>query len=142
MCKFGSQYETCGNNIKEIGEECDGTDLGGLTCSDFGYHHGNLSCQNCFYDTTNCSEYPGENCTDNIDNDLDGYVDCQDPDCALHVDCLPENCQDRTFCGQCILDGQCTWCHQGQDGSGCYADCKKGRHDNCFKGTCYGSSCP
>ncbi|MCK4927321.1 MAG: hypothetical protein KAS11_02560 [Candidatus Aenigmarchaeota archaeon] len=34
----------CGNNVIETGEECDGSDLGGLTCSSYGYNAGSLSC--------------------------------------------------------------------------------------------------
>jgi hypothetical protein len=33
------------NNIREWGEECDGTDLGGKTCSDFGFTSGTLLCK-------------------------------------------------------------------------------------------------
>jgi hypothetical protein len=39
-CASGS----CGNDAKEAGEVCDGTDLDGKTCRDFGYDEGNLSC--------------------------------------------------------------------------------------------------
>jgi hypothetical protein len=34
----------CGNGIKEINEQCDGNDFGGLTCFNFGYSGGSLSC--------------------------------------------------------------------------------------------------
>jgi hypothetical protein len=49
------------------------------------------------------------NCTDNIDNDADGLIDCQDPDCPLcadHFDCsepyiyyLPPLFGSRTLAG-------------------------------------------
>ena len=46
----------CGNNIKEIDEQCDGTDLGGQTCTGLGYNGGTLSCnQSCNFDTSNCT---------------------------------------------------------------------------------------
>jgi hypothetical protein len=39
-----SECYTCGNNIKEQVEECDGTDFGGATCFTLGYNSGSLSC--------------------------------------------------------------------------------------------------
>jgi hypothetical protein len=45
----------CGNNIKETGEQCDGTDLGGQTCVSLGYAGGTLSCySNCTFNTSGC----------------------------------------------------------------------------------------
>lgn len=34
----------CGNNVKEVGESCDGTDLAGQTCASQGFTSGTLSC--------------------------------------------------------------------------------------------------
>ena len=34
----------CGNDVLETGEECDGSDFGGLSCSSYGYNAGSLSC--------------------------------------------------------------------------------------------------
>ncbi|MFW6449650.1 MAG: class III signal peptide-containing protein [Nanoarchaeota archaeon] len=137
-------YENCGNGIINSGEECDGTNFGGKDCEYFGYESGELECSNCMIDTSDCSPYPGEDCSDNIDNDLDGYVDCEDPDCDLAMECLPEECTERGSCAQCTLDSECTWCEDGSDGSGCYESCDKGRWGNCFQGSCIGdnSSCP
>jgi hypothetical protein len=46
----------CGNNIKEIGEQCDGNDLGGATCQSLGYTGGSLSCTSaCTFNTSNCT---------------------------------------------------------------------------------------
>lgn len=47
----------CGDNILQTynGEQCDGTDLGGKTCSSLGYDSGTLSCRaDCSYDVSNC----------------------------------------------------------------------------------------
>ncbi len=46
----------CGNGILEVGEECDGSDLGGKTCSDFeGMDSGTLVCgEDCTFDFTHC----------------------------------------------------------------------------------------
>lgn len=46
----------CGNNIKEINEECDGPDMGGQTCVSLGYSGGVLSCNsNCTFNTSQCT---------------------------------------------------------------------------------------
>ncbi|MGM5482014.1 MAG: LamG-like jellyroll fold domain-containing protein [Nanobdellota archaeon] len=82
---ISKDYSTCGNNNKEIGEECDGSDLAGKSCSSFGYSAGELECVNCMFDTSNCSEAGSENCVDGIDNDGDGLVDCDDPNCIGDV---------------------------------------------------------
>lgn len=39
------------------------------------------------------TEACADGCTDGIDNDSDGYVDCEDPDCADDTNC-PEICTD------------------------------------------------
>jgi hypothetical protein len=46
----------CGNNIVEAGEQCDGTDLNGATCSSLGLPGNNLSCRpSCEFNTDNCT---------------------------------------------------------------------------------------
>jgi len=83
----------CGNNVLEAGESCDGTDLGGMSCSDYGYTGGTLTCtsdcQN--FDTSSCTgqaciptgKEKGRRCSDGIDNDCDGYIDGDDPECQV-----------------------------------------------------------
>lgn len=48
--------QTCGNGTIDPGEECDGTNLGGATCSSLGYDMGNLSCSSCQYRQGSCYE--------------------------------------------------------------------------------------
>jgi hypothetical protein len=49
----------CGNNIKETGEQCDGSDLGGATCQSLGYSGGTLSCRpDCTFNTSGCYTAP------------------------------------------------------------------------------------
>jgi hypothetical protein len=46
----------CGNNIKETGEQCDGTDLAGASCTSLGFIGGMLFCKaSCDFDTWACS---------------------------------------------------------------------------------------
>ena len=40
----GSDAARCGNGVREPGEECDGGDLGGASCSDGGCSTGTPSC--------------------------------------------------------------------------------------------------
>lgn len=45
----------CGNSIKETGEQCDGTDLGGTSCTSLGYYGGTLGCSAaCQRQTNSC----------------------------------------------------------------------------------------
>jgi hypothetical protein len=50
------KISVCGNNIKEGGEQCDGTDLGGATCQSLGFTGGTLSCSaSCNFNTSACT---------------------------------------------------------------------------------------
>jgi cysteine-rich repeat protein len=49
----------CGNNIIEDGEECEVGNLNGRTCSYYDME-GTLSCSNCNYDVSSCSELQNE----------------------------------------------------------------------------------
>ncbi len=78
---------TCGNGVKESGEDCDGSDLGDMTCLSFGYLGGTLTCNtNCTYNKSNCiiaqAEIPlpetgEEEIEEEEDNDADddGMID-------------------------------------------------------------------
>lgn len=47
---------SCGNGVKEGGEQCDGGQLGGQTCVGLGYDQGTLLCSaSCTFDTANCT---------------------------------------------------------------------------------------
>jgi len=64
----------CGNGFIDPGEECDGNDLGGVTCADLGYFQGGEpTCVACRIDPLTCCQ----------DEDRDGYgVGCPlGPDC-------------------------------------------------------------
>ena len=47
---------TCGNGSIDSGEECDGTNLGGASCTSLGYSGGTLSCYGtCAFNETACT---------------------------------------------------------------------------------------
>ena len=49
----------CGNGLVEAEEECDGTDLGGKTCTDLGFDAGELRCSpECRLDESSCVVAP------------------------------------------------------------------------------------
>lgn len=45
----------CGDGTINQGESCDGTVLGGNTCTDLGFAKGKLKCFECHFDTSGCS---------------------------------------------------------------------------------------
>jgi hypothetical protein len=76
----------CGNGVKDPGEQCDGDDFGGKTCASYGLGSGSLTC-NMFCGVVASSCVPNESCSDFIDNDQDGAVDCADSDCTAELVC-------------------------------------------------------
>ncbi|MEM4703333.1 MAG: Ig-like domain-containing protein [Candidatus Pacearchaeota archaeon] len=57
----GPNYGECGNGIIEAGEQCDLNNLGGKTCSDYGYNSGTLSCNSeCKIVTSACYNTGGQ----------------------------------------------------------------------------------
>jgi hypothetical protein len=52
----GNPAPGCGNGTIDAGEQCDGTELGGVDCMAFGYTDGSLGCNvSCFYDLSGCA---------------------------------------------------------------------------------------
>ncbi len=76
----------CGDGVREGDEACDGADLGAATCDSIGLGPGELSCASgCGLVTAGCAA--AEICSDHLDNNLDGLIDCGDPDCAATAEC-------------------------------------------------------
>lgn len=74
--------QTCGNGVREGTEVCDLPDLAGQTCVTQGFvGGGNLGCAaNCSaFNTAGCVS---TQCSDALDNDMDGFVDGSDPGCS------------------------------------------------------------
>jgi hypothetical protein len=51
-----TEGQLCGNGVIDDGEQCDGSNLGGFSCTDLGYPSGTLACDpvTCTYDATGC----------------------------------------------------------------------------------------
>jgi hypothetical protein len=51
----------CGNGRIDVGEDCDGVALGGVTCVNLGFGGGQLACDpvTCVYETSMCTGAPG-----------------------------------------------------------------------------------
>lgn len=96
----------CGDGFVSAEEQCDGADLGGHSCETIGFEGGSLSCAgDCTLDTSGCDGSAVEICDDELDNDGDGYTDCDDSDCATHSHC--------TNCGNGAIDND-EECDAGQ----------------------------
>ena len=49
-------------------------------------------------------------CTDGVDNDCDGDVDCADPDCdGIDPACLPVDCSTFGTKQSCNAEASCRW---------------------------------
>lgn len=97
---------SCGNGTVDAGEQCDGTNLGGQTCTSLGFSCGGvLSCSGCSLDLGGCLTScdcgnnvvdPGEQCDG---SDLDGLT-CQTEGFAEGVLTCRSDCSlDVTGCG-------------------------------------------
>ena len=73
----GTGGPVCGNSVAETGEDCDGGDLAGASCSSLGFDSGILACSSsCTFDTSSCSNDPGAVCGNGIaetGEDCDGF---------------------------------------------------------------------
>lgn len=102
---------TCGNGVKETGESCDGTDLGGDTCASSGATAGDLACTaDCKFDKSAC-----EGCGN---GKVDGAEECDGADLAGKATCEEVNVGDATeklSCTEaCVYDlSNCSSCGDG-----------------------------
>jgi hypothetical protein len=130
----------CGNGEKELSEQCDGDDLGGLTCQDIGWYAGDLSCdEKCGFDEKGCTDpppgeepecgngekEPGEIC----DTDDLGGLTCEDfglGDGDGGLACSGDACElDFSGCRELDPDDKGDWgenCGNGQIDPGEHCD--------------------
>lgn len=95
---------SCGNNVAEFGEECDGTDLNGQTCSGLGWLGGTLNCSgSCTFDESGCyNQFCG-------DGNIDGTEECDGSNLN------GQTCVTRGYDAGTLSCSSC-----GFDESGCY----------------------
>jgi len=101
----------CGNNTAEPGEGCDGTDLRGQTCGDFGCSGGSLAC------LPDCSAVDTSACTGCPICDNNGVCDPGE-DCNT----CPGDCVSGSTSGAICGNGVCE-IGNGEDCLSCSADC-------------------
>ena len=102
---------TCGDDLLEGDESCDGTDLGGETCITRGFDGGELGCDaSCGFDTSECFDEVPQTCGDDELN--------QETEACDGNDLAGETCLTQGF------DGGTLACSEscGFDTSGCVFD--------------------
>ncbi len=102
---------TCGNNAIECNEVCDGTDLGGATCTGQGCSGGTLACN------PTCDGFDTSACTGCPQCDNDGV-------CELGEDCngCANDCPGGTTSGAVCGNGLCE-AGDGENCVNCPSDC-------------------
>ncbi|MCL2822702.1 MAG: hypothetical protein FWD57_01800, partial [Polyangiaceae bacterium] len=147
----------CGNGVIDSpGEDCDGSDFGGLTCVDYDHAPGALICNNCKIDDSGCGDcgngvaQPHEQCDL---TDLKGAIDCSDIGLVSGVLSCGSDCNYDTSlcesCGNSVIDlafgevcdnlnfgGKTCMTEMDADWHGtllCIDSCKTINTDNCFR---------
>ena len=123
---------TCGDDVIDTGEECDGTELGPWTCQDFDCTGGTLACTaSCTRDFSGCTGCSvtcdsDADCTSgqycDQDEDADGFRECvtkksNGSTCAQQNECQSDFCVDG-FCCNTACGGECDSCNaNGSEGT-------------------------
>jgi len=106
---------SCGNDRRDTGEACDGADLAGKTCMDFGFYGGELGCaEGCTFDASSCAGRCGDdmiNGSEECDGSDMGGLTCQDFDhrggvLGCRTDCTFEMSACEGDCGDAVINGQ------------------------------------
>ena len=101
---------TCGNNTIECSEVCDGSDLGGASCTGEGCSGGTLACN------LTCDGFDTSACTGCPQCDFDGVCDLGE-DCSGCTDC-PGGTTSGAVCGNGICEAG-----DGENCTNCSSDC-------------------
>jgi V8-like Glu-specific endopeptidase len=92
----GQLYGACGFNLEDVCDADSNATVDGAFASYFGQVAGFLA-----------GEPSAEVCDDGQDNDLDGLIDCQDPDCAGHAACGGGMCTGGQKFDACTSNADC-----------------------------------
>ncbi|MCD6499407.1 MAG: hypothetical protein J7M25_14035 [Deltaproteobacteria bacterium] len=168
MCRFDTSHckpATCGDGTLDApAEECDGSDLGGMTCDSLNLGSGTLTCQtNCLeLDTSGCAKQPicgngvvegNEECDEGSNNSNTNpdacRADCTLPWCGDGVADSGEACDtmdlNEKTCASFGMGGTGLACNRdcrGFDRSACLRPdgrpCTSG--SECMGGVCFGES--
>ena len=113
-CDSGGGGATCGDEVREGAELCDGADLGEQTCVTMGYLSGTLGCTAaCQFDFTACSRV-AEGCGDGV---RDADEECDGPDLQ------GESCETRGYgTGTLTCDDACRFDESDCSGEPCVGE--------------------
>jgi hypothetical protein len=130
----------CGNGVVDAGEECDGSDFAGDSCTNRGFDGGSLTCTPlCTIDLVNC-ELCGNGVREGAE-DCDGAdvgsATCNDLDCTGGAVVCTSACvvsyDNCSGCPVCDVDGVC---EQDEICSTCGSDCFSEPPGFCGNGLC------
>jgi len=126
--------DSCGDDIRDPAEACDGPDLGGANCTSVGFYTGTLACgADCQFDTDGCAGRCGDNILDDVEQcegNSTGVNTCQTLGYTSgELKCDPLNCTfDTSSCVGGCGDGSKQGDEQCDDGNnepndGCSPGC-------------------
>ncbi len=89
----------CGDGVAQVGEPCDGIDLGDHSCVTQGFEGGPLACQaDCLgFDTSACADFGGDCCQVGGN----GTPGCEASDCTVAVCAIDSDCCSVAWDGAC-----------------------------------------